>query len=133
VNRRQVVNQIKVIDKTKSEKEGRPRKYPMWMIKAVFLQNLFNLSDPQPEDQLIDHKQHQKILDEINTQVEGHGLLVKRGTIVDMAIIESSNRRFHTENSNNWRKYRSHRLTPIPARPRRTTPGFLAIWVMSRK
>ena len=123
VNWKQVVNQIKVIDKTKSGKGGRPRKNPMWMIKAIFLQYLFNLSDPQLEDQLIDrlsfqrftginldqdipdfttfwrfkealieHKLDQKIFEEINTQIEGHGLLVKKGTIVDAAIIESSNR-----------------------------------------
>ena len=123
VDWKQVVNQIQVIDKTKSGKGGRPRKDPMWMIKAIFLQHLFNLSDPQLEDQLIDrlsfqrftginldqeipdfttfwrfkealieHNLDQKIFEEINTQIEGHGLLVKKGTIVDAAIIESSNR-----------------------------------------
>ena len=107
VNWKQVVNQIKVIDKTKSGKGGRPRKNPMWMIKAIFLQHLFNLSDPQLEDQLIDrmsfqrftginldqdipyfttfwrfkesliaHNLDQKIFEEINAQIEGHGLLV---------------------------------------------------------
>jgi IS5 family transposase len=102
---------------------GRPRKDPMWMIKAIFLQYLFNLSDPQLEDQLIDrlsfqrftginldqhipdfttfwrfkealidHKLDQKVFEEINRQIEDRGLLVKKGTIVDAAIIKSSNR-----------------------------------------
>lgn len=118
-----VVDKVAVIYKTKSGKGGRPRKNPMWMIKAIFLQYLFNLSDPQLEDQLIDrlsfqrfsgikldqhipdfttfwrfkealieHHLDQKIFDEINTQIEDRGLLVKKGTIVDASIIEPTNR-----------------------------------------
>lgn len=123
VDWKRVVEKIRVIDKTKSGKGGRPRKNPMWMIKAIFLQHLFNLSDPQLEDQLIDrlsfqrftginldqeipdfttfwrfkeslieHSLDQQIFDEINGQIEGRGLLVKKGTIVDATIIKSSNR-----------------------------------------
>lgn len=42
VDWKQVVALVSVIDKTKSGKGGRPRKDPMWMIKAIFLQYLFN-------------------------------------------------------------------------------------------
>jgi len=41
------------IDKT-SPKGGQPRKPVRWMIRGLFLQYLYQLSDPQLEDQLID-------------------------------------------------------------------------------
>ena len=47
---------ISVIDKTKEGKGGRPRIPLQWMIRMLFLQHLYNLSDPEFEDQLIDRK-----------------------------------------------------------------------------
>ena len=41
------------IDKT-GPKGGQPRKPVRWMIRGLFLQHLYQLSDPQLEDQLID-------------------------------------------------------------------------------
>ncbi len=41
------------IDKTGSQ-GGQPRKPVRWMIRGLFLQHLYQLSDPQLEDQLID-------------------------------------------------------------------------------
>jgi transposase, IS5 family len=53
---------IKVMDKTSKKTGGRPRKNPLWMIKAVFLQHLFNMSDPQLEDQLMDRLSFQQFV-----------------------------------------------------------------------
>ena len=41
------------LDKTRP-RGGAPRKPARWMIRGLFLQRLYQLSDPQPEDQLID-------------------------------------------------------------------------------
>lgn len=114
---------IRAIDKTGTKRGGRPRKNPRWMLKAIFLQHLFSLSDPQLEDQLIDRLSFQRFtgisLDEeipdfttfwrfkealaahhldaqlftlVTRQLEAHGLLVKKGTMVDATIIRSANR-----------------------------------------
>jgi IS5 family transposase len=110
------------IDKT-GPQGGQPRKPVRWMIRGLFLQHLYQLSDPQLEDQLIDRLSFrrfaglpldQKVPDfstfwrfrealagegldeqlfvEINRQLEAKGLILKRGTVVDATIIESSGR-----------------------------------------
>jgi|GEM_PF-294952 len=53
---------IKVMDKTSKKTGGRPRKNPLWMIKAIFLQHLFNMSDSQLEDQLMDRLSFQQFV-----------------------------------------------------------------------
>jgi transposase, IS5 family len=57
-----LVQEISVIDKTDAQTGGRPRKNPLWMIKATFLQSLFSLSEPQLEDQLIDRLSFQRFV-----------------------------------------------------------------------
>lgn len=50
---------ISVIDKTQTGVGGRPRIPLQWMLRMLFLQNLYNLSDPELEDQMIDRKSFQ--------------------------------------------------------------------------
>lgn len=50
---------ISVIDKTQQGVGGRPRIPLQWMLKMLFIQNLYNLSDPELEDQMIDRKSFQ--------------------------------------------------------------------------
>ena len=57
-----LVKEISVIDKTDSKTGDRPRKNPLWVIKATFLQSLFSVSDPQLEDQLIDRLSFQRFV-----------------------------------------------------------------------
>jgi len=53
---------ISVIDKTQAGKGGRPRIPLQWMMRMMFLQHLYNLSDPEFEDQLIDRKSFQEFV-----------------------------------------------------------------------
>jgi len=66
-----LIREISIIDKTDAKTGGRPRKNPLWMTKATFLQSLFSLSDPQ---------------------LEAKDLMVKKGTVVDASILPSSGR-----------------------------------------
>lgn len=50
---------IAVIDKTQQGVGGRPRVPLQWMLRMLFIQYLYNLSDPELEDQLIDRKSFQ--------------------------------------------------------------------------
>jgi IS5 family transposase len=110
------------IDKT-GPQGGQPRKPVRWMIRGLFLQHLYQLSDPQLEDQLIDRLSFRRfaglpldqtvpdfttfwrfreqlaeeglikeLFAQITRQLEAKGLILKRGTVVDAAIMESSGR-----------------------------------------
>ena len=57
-----IYQKLSVIDQTSKTKGGRPRKPVSWMVKALFLQSLFNLSNPQLEDQLIDRLSFQRFV-----------------------------------------------------------------------
>ena len=50
---------VGVIDKTQTGAGGRPRIPIGWMLRMLFIQNLYNLSDPELEDQMIDRKSFQ--------------------------------------------------------------------------
>ena len=123
VNWNRILKEVEVIDKSGSSRGGRPRKPLEWMVKMLFIQNLYNLSDPELEEQMIDrlsfqefvginfnneipdfttlwrfkeslieHKILDKIFELILEQLDGEGLILKRGTIVDATIIKSKNR-----------------------------------------
>ena len=114
---------VKVVDRTDKLKGGAPHRDILVKIKMLFLQYLYNLSDPELEDQVNDRISFQrfvgldlsqsvpdyttiwrfkerlieeglmnKIFALIQQQIEEKHLLVKKGTIVDATIIESSNR-----------------------------------------
>src|SRR5699024_10109743 len=100
-----------------------PRKPVRWMIRGLFLGHLYQLSDPQLEDHLIDRLSFRRfaglpldqrvpdfttvwrfreglateglikeLFNQITGQLEAKGLILKRGTVVDATIIESSGR-----------------------------------------
>lgn len=110
------------LDKT-GPQGGQPRKPVHWMIRGLFLQHLYQLSDPQLEDQLIDRLSFRRfaglpldqkvpdfttfwrfreqlaeaglveeLFNQIIRQLENKGLILKRGTVVDATIIDSSNK-----------------------------------------
>jgi IS5 family transposase len=95
----------------------------MMMVKALFLQHFFALSDPQLEEQVNDRLSFraflglgmsgkspdftsfwkfkdeiakagltQALFEEVNRQLDGHGLIVRVGTIVDATMVASANR-----------------------------------------
>lgn len=57
-----LLDKIAVIDKTNTGKGGRPRTPMIWMVKSLFLQSLYNLSDPQLEEQLADRLSFQRFV-----------------------------------------------------------------------
>jgi IS5 family transposase len=118
-----VLELVKIVDRTDEVKGGCPHKDLLIKVKMLFLQSLYNLSDPELEDQVNDRLSFQyfvgldmsvtvpdystiwrfrerlseegiggKLFNLINSFLEAKGLFVKKGTIVDASIIESTNR-----------------------------------------
>lgn len=118
-----LVEHVRVIDKSGTKKGGRPRYPLMKMLKMLFLQHLYNLSDPELEDQLLDRRSFRDFVGitsdtevpdfttvwvfketlvehglmdgltgSIVAQLEARNLILKKGTIVDASIVQSSNR-----------------------------------------
>jgi IS5 family transposase len=126
-----LVDHVRVIDKSGTKKGGRPCYPLMKMLKLLFLcyrhfrwsQHLYNLSNPELEDQLLDRRSFRAfvdvssdtevpdfttlwvfkealvehglmdgLFDSIVAQLGARSLILKKGTVVDASIIESSNR-----------------------------------------
>jgi IS5 family transposase len=62
LNFEEVIKQFSVIDKTKNGLGGRPRKELLMMTKILFVQHLYNMSDPELEDQLNDRISFQRFV-----------------------------------------------------------------------
>jgi len=107
---------------------GRPACAVGILLRIMILQHLYNLSDPQAEEQLKDRlsfkkfvglaaheavpdetticrfrqrlitcKLHEQLLELLNRQLEARGYIVKRTTLVDATIVESSRKRPEVE------------------------------------
>lgn len=107
---------------------GRPACRVGVLLRIMLLQHIYNLSDPQAEEQikdrlsfqkfiqldahelvpdetticrfrqrLIECKLHEELLGLLNRQLEARGYIVKRTTLVDATIIESSRKRPEVE------------------------------------
>lgn len=118
-----VLGLVQIVDRTDAKTGGCPHKDLLVKVKMLFLQSLYNLSDPELEDQvndrlsfqkfigldfastvpdystiwrfrerLIEHGINDKIFNIVLSALEAKGLLVKKGTIVDATIVESTNR-----------------------------------------
>lgn len=57
-----IEKEVQIIDKTHTERGGRPPLPLSWKIKMLFVQFLFNLSDPKLEDELIDNLSFQRFV-----------------------------------------------------------------------
>lgn len=119
----EVVALVRVIDRTSKETGGCPHRDLHVKTKMLFVQYLYNLSDPELEDQVNDRLSFQQfvgvdfqttvpdystiwrfkerlieegLLDKIfalvNSFLEDKNLFIKKGTMMDATIIESSNR-----------------------------------------
>ena len=98
---------------------GRPSHPPLVLFKILLLQQWFGLSDPQAEAQVRDRLSFMRfvglgldddvpdettlvrfrqrllrldsdLLDTINEQLEGKGLVIKRGTLIDATVVKSA-------------------------------------------
>src|SRR6516162_216359 len=67
---------------------GRPACRVGVLLRVMILQHLYGLSDPQAEEQLKDRLSFQKF-----EQLEARGYIVKRTTLVDATLVESSRKR----------------------------------------
>ena len=62
LNFEEVIEKFSIIDKTKKGLGGRPRKEVLMMTKILFVQHLYNMSDPELEDQLNDRLSFQRFV-----------------------------------------------------------------------
>jgi|TARA_B100000315_G_C14487013_1_gene545659 IS5 family transposase len=62
LNFAEVIEKFSIIDKTKKGLGGRPRREVLMMTKILFVQYLYNLSDPELEDQLNDRLSFQRFV-----------------------------------------------------------------------
>lgn len=62
VNWQRIEKKVSIIDKSGTKSGGRPRTPIIWMLKMLFIQSLYNLSDPELEDQMIDRLSFQKFV-----------------------------------------------------------------------
>jgi len=148
------------LDKT-GPQGGQPRKPVKWMIRGLFLQRLYQLSDPQLEDQLIDRLSFRRFaglpldqkvpdfttfwrfreqlaaegyIDElfscITRQLEAKGLILKRGTVVDAALIASAGRPLGEDKRQALAQDPSPQIDTDADSPRRAARGILATKVI---
>lgn len=118
-----VLKLIQAVDYTSKEKGGCPHKDLLVKVKMVYLQHLYNFSDPELEDQvndrlsfqqfvgldfttsvpdystiwrfkdrLIQEKLVDKLFELITSRLDSQGLIIRKGTVVDATIVESSNK-----------------------------------------
>jgi len=123
VDWKEILQIVEVVDYTDKYTGGAPHKDMLVKVKMLFLQYLYNLSNPELEDQVNDRLSFQKfvgigfnttipdfstiwrfkerliekglndkLFSSILKSLDDKSLLIKKGTIVDATIIESSNR-----------------------------------------
>ena len=123
VKLKEILEIVRVVDRTDKIQGRVPHKDILVKVKMLFLQYLYNLSDPELEDQvndrlsfqkfvgigftttipdyttiwrfrerLIEEQLNDKLFKKILGNIDAKGLLIKKGTIIDATIIESSNR-----------------------------------------
>ena len=130
VNWDKVLKLVQVVDKT-GEQGGSPHIDLLIKVKMLFLQHLYNLSDPELEDQVNDRLSFQRfsginftktvpdyttiwrfkealigerVMDKlfklILEEISSKDLLIKKGTLIDATIIESSSKPLSKANRN---------------------------------
>jgi transposase, IS5 family len=123
VNWDEILSIVSVVDRTDKKTGGAPHTDLLVKVKMLFLQYLYNLSDPELEDQvndrlsfqsfvgvsftttvpdfttiwrfrerLIEHKLNDKLFNLILGYLEARNLLIKKGSIIDATIINSTTR-----------------------------------------
>jgi IS5 family transposase len=76
VNWDRIVDMFSIIDRTDPQVGGRPRKEILMMCKVLFIQYLYNLSDPDLEDQLNDRLSFQRFAGlSLDTSVPDHSTI----------------------------------------------------------
>ena len=114
----------RLVSEVYSAREGRPSCPPVMMVKALLLQQWYNLSDPQMEEALRDRISFrrfvglglqddtpdystlsrfrstlerpdlsERLFKELGNQLDGMGLVLKEGTLMDAMLVEAQVRR----------------------------------------